>query len=552
MDTLARLESIPLFADLAPDDLARLAQIAIRRTYSKDELLCREDEFGETLYIIDHGEAVLRQTDSRGLERPIAVLKAGEYFGDEALLLGTVYGSSLQAITPLEAICIHKTEFDQLRQERPQIEKQLRMAPLIREQLRTRALPGQEEGEVWLLRRKRHWVALVQSLILPFVIALLSSIVALSLHLLDFEISLPLAILFIAIIPLVMVVWFVLDWWNDFYLVTTQRVLHREKVILLYETWDEAPLERIQQTNILRSALGNIFGFGTLEILTASAQGKMVWTYLRDPEGMRKVIQQQVKSLQYKSQQTAREEIRQRLLQQAGKPAEQQEAPPAAPAPEEMGKKPGLLARLRPSRPLLRLRYEQAGEIVWRKHWLFLLKRIYLALPAFLLLSAAIIFVSVSDWVGAYRLPIFLASLVLWIVSFFWLWWEWEDWRNDIYILTDSKIIDVEKKPLFFAMERREATLDKIQNVALRMPGLLPNILNYGDVLIETAGPTGAFTFNGVSHPAEVRHEIFRRIEEYKAAQQRRDREQRKAELSTWFQVYEEINKSSGQHAAGG
>lgn len=551
MDTLARLKSIPLFASLAPEDLARVVQIATRRFYPKDTLLCHEHELGDTLYIIDSGEVLVRQEDLRGLERPTGVLKAGDAFGEDALLLGNAYGSCLQAITPVEVVCLHKSEFDLLREERPQIEKRMHIAPLIQEQLRTRALPGQDEGELWLLRRKRHWFAFVRRLSLPFFTSLLFLIVVLGLSLLEIDVGLPLAILFIGVIPLAIVVWLLMDWLNDFYLVTAQRVLHREKVILLHETWDEAPIDRIQQTNIVRSTLGNILGFGTLEILTASAQGRMAWNYLRDPEGMKAVIDQRVKSLDFGSQQTNREEVRQQLLRQTGRDTAEQEAPIAPPPSKETQRKPGLLGRLLPSRPLLRLRYVQAGQVTWRKHWLFLLRRVYLALFVFLLASGATIFTSVSASLAQYRLSLLFASLVLWIAAFFWLWWEWEDWQNDVYILTDSKIIDVEKKPLFFAAERREATLDKIQSVALRMPGLLPNIFNYGDVLIETAGPIGVFTFSGVGRPAEVRHEIFRRIEEYRAAQQRRESEQRKAELSTWFEVYDEISKSSGPPAAG-
>jgi len=551
MDTLARLKSIPLFAALAPEDLVRVARIATARFYPKGSLLCQQEEFGETLYIIGSGEAILRQTDLRGLERPTGVLKLGQSFGEDALLLGNAFGSCVQAITPVEAVCIHKSEFDLLRQEHPQIEKHLQIPPLIKEQLRTRALPGQAPDEPWLLRRKRHWFALVRHLPLPVITSFMFLIVALGLYLLGIDVGLALAILFIGVIPLAMVLWFLVDWLNDFYLVTTHRVLHREKVVLLYETWDEAPLERIQDTRIVGRALGNLLGFGTLHIQTASVRGAMTWDHLPDPKGMKTVIDQQVKYLQSRLLQTNREEVRQELLRLTGRATVEEQAPIVPPPSQGTQTKPGLLPRLLASRSLRRLGYEQADRITWRKHWVFLLRQVRFALPAFLLVNVAITVISISGRLAPYRLSLLLASSVLWIATFFWLWWEWEDWRNDLYIVTDSKIIDVEKKPLFFATETREAGLDKIQNVDSRMPGVLANILNYGDVLIETAGPTGAFTFSGVSQPAEVQREIFRRVEEYKKAQQRRERAHRKAELSTWFQVYDEL-KQPGPPPAGG
>jgi hypothetical protein len=84
-----------------------------------------------------------------------------------------------------------------------------------------------------------------------------------------------------------------------------------------------------------------------------------------------------------------------------------------------------------------------------------------------------------------------------------------------------------------------------IQNVSLRIPGPLAAILNYGDVLIETAGPTGMFTFDGVGRPEQVQREIFRRVEAYNEAQQREQSQQRTAQLSQWFQAYNDLSQNN-------
>ncbi|KPL21951.1 MAG: hypothetical protein AMJ93_08350, partial [Anaerolineae bacterium SM23_84] len=159
------------------------------------------------------------------------------------------------------------------------------------------------------------------------------------------------------------------------------------------------------------------------------------------------------------------------------------------------------------------------------------------------LVSVAFITVTLYGGLARYRLPLLLGSLVLWIAGIFWLWWQVEDWRNDVYIVTDRLIIDVEKRPLFFAEERKQATLDVIQNVSLSKRGILTSLLNYGDVLIQIAGASGTFTFEGVPQPEAVQREIFRRVEDYNDGQRRQQAKQRKAELSTWFEVYEQINK---------
>jgi hypothetical protein len=288
-------------------------------------------------------------------------------------------------------------------------------------------------------------------------------------------------------------------------------------------------------------------GFGTLELDTAGAHRPIVLDYLRDPEGMKEVILKQAGYLLSRVKQQERDEIRQALRQRTGEEVEELPTLPSFQTP----KRTGLRAWLSPGRPLWNLRYKQGNKITWRKHWIFLLRRVLPALSFFLLFSAVLLTIFLAGGLEGYRLPLFLGCLVLWLASVFWIWWEVEDWRNDEYIVTDSVIIDITRKPLFFDEARKEAPLDMIQSILLEKPGVLSALLDVGNVLIQTAGVHGTLNFAGVHHPANVQGDIFRRLEAYRAAKQRREREQRKAELSTWFQVYEET-RQSGQPPASG
>ena len=542
MDTLARLKNVRLFASLAADSLGRVAQLATRRSYRKGSLLCHQDESAETLYVIDSGEAVLRQTDLRGVERPVGYLREGDFVGDDALLLGDAYAACVQATSDVEVLHIRKQDFDRLLEEHPQIRKQLTLGRLVRERLHAATFPWQGEDEPSLLLRRKHWLAFVRTLPIPLLTFLTLSAATWLLRRFGVAISSPLAVLLVGALPAAMILWLLVDWRNDFYLVTARRVVHEEKVILIHETWDEVPLNKIQNINITRGFMGNLLGFGTMHIQTASTRATMVLDYVPDPEGMQEVIFKGAGYLRSRTEQEEREGIRQELLRHTEGLDTEADLYPPLPR-EQVRRKPGLLARLLSSTPLLRRGYERANQVTWRKHWVFLVKRICVALPVALLTSAAVIAISLSRRPSQYRLPILLASLVVWIAVVFWLWWEVEDWRNDVYIVTDHLIIDVEKKPLFFAEERRQATLDMIQNVSLRKRGFLTSVLNYGDVLIETAGAAGTFTFSGVNRPAAVQREIFRRVESYNDALHRRERDKRKSELSTWFQVYHQVNQ---------
>jgi len=542
MDTLMRLKNVSLFASLTPANLARVAEITTRRSYAKGSFLCRRGELGNAFYVICSGEAVQHQTGLLAAEGAVTYIREGEAIGEDALLLGDVYSFSLQAATDVEALSIHKQDLDRLLRQYPQISHQLKPSRLVLERLHAPTFPWQDEDETTLLLRKRHWFAFVRNLLMPLLALLGLTIVAWLLGQVNILTSTPLTLLFIGTVPAAMALWFFLDWQNDFYLVTTKRILHEERVILIYQTWEEVLLDKVQDTTITRGFLGNMLGFGTLRIQTASLRGAMVLDCLPDPDDVQEVIYKQTS--QFGSSALRDEEIRQKLLKQiGGSETEEEPLVPPPPPQEQPQTKTGPLARFLPSR-VLRLRSKEGPQITWRKHWIFLIRRVYLPLPAVLITSALIV-LSLLDLSARYRFSLLLISFILWIVSLVWLWWQVEDWGNDLYIVTDRLIIDVEKKPLFFSEQRRQATLDMIQNVSLQKQGLLPAVLNYGDVVIQTAGATGEFTFAGVSNPMQVQREIFRRVDKYNADKQQRESERERAEMSKWFRVYHEMNQSS-------
>jgi len=537
MDTVSRLKTVPLFAALSPENLVRVAEIATRQYYSKGQLLCVQDQSKETLFVIDRGEVILRQADLQDVEKPLTVLSEGQSVGDDALILAEPCGLSVQALTDVEALAIQRQDLLALFQECPDLQPQLRIRPLLKQQLHTRSLAGQDPQEPWLLRCKRHWIALIRRLPMPVITLLILLTIAFFLHELSIVNSVWSLVPFAGLLPLAMLVWAIIDWQNDYYLVTTKRLVYQEQVLLRSHTVDEVPLIKIQSYTITRQLLGNLLGFGTLQIRTAGNRGPIVLDYLHDPEGMQAVIFKQAGHLLSRRKVEERDEIRQELQRlRLGQTAGTQ----LPDIPSNSSTEKGSHVRIAPSRPLLRLSYAQANSIVWRKHWIFLVRRLFLPLMLFLLLSGTLFWALTAPGLPS-QVGLVLAALLLWFAALFWVWWEWTDWRNDEYIVTDDSIVDIEKKPLFFSEQRKKASLHMIQSVSLQKPGVLAALFNFGDVLIQTAGPEGTFDFSGVHNPIEVQREVFRRIEAYQETRQRRERARKRAELATWFQVHDEL-----------
>jgi uncharacterized membrane protein YdbT with pleckstrin-like domain len=182
------------------------------------------------------------------------------------------------------------------------------------------------------------------------------------------------------------------------------------------------------------------------------------------------------------------------------------------------------------------------GQVTWRKHWIRLLAKIWApVLTVLLLLAAFSLFLSV---IPGEPFLVDLFFLLLLLPALGWLWWQWVDWGNDRYIVTGDRIIDTDKLPLGFRYQRTEATFDRIQNVSFEIPNPIATILNYGTVLIYTAGAEGRLDFLYVRNPSGVQREIFRRIATFEEAQLQERRADQSAELPQWFSVYDETYRS--------
>ena len=114
------LRGIPLFADLSPGDLERLALIAEEQGYDDGEAIAREGELGDAMHIVSEG--VIRVVSgSVGGERVIARRTAGEVVGEMSIITRNPRIASLIAEGPVRTIRIGHREFESMVRERPDL-----------------------------------------------------------------------------------------------------------------------------------------------------------------------------------------------------------------------------------------------------------------------------------------------------------------------------------------------------------------------------------------------------------------------------------------------
>jgi uncharacterized membrane protein YdbT with pleckstrin-like domain len=118
-----------------------------------------------------------------------------------------------------------------------------------------------------------------------------------------------------------------------------------------------------------------------------------------------------------------------------------------------------------------------------------------------------------------------------------WLYQYW-DWRNDRYIVTDDQLIDLYKRPLG-QEQRRSAPIKNIQTVEFERSGLISLILNFGTVFIRVGDTT--LTFDYVYNPSKAQQDIFERYQQFNQKQKIREKEALRDEVAEWIEIYHEV-----------
>jgi CRP-like cAMP-binding protein len=117
----AALASVPLFRDLADDDLATLAAGLRTRRYRRGEVIFHQGDPGDALHIILTGRVKISSPSETGVEAILTTLRPGEFFGSLALLDGEPRSASAIAIEPTETLPLPRDRFRQLLNDRPDV-----------------------------------------------------------------------------------------------------------------------------------------------------------------------------------------------------------------------------------------------------------------------------------------------------------------------------------------------------------------------------------------------------------------------------------------------
>ena len=118
IDTMLLLRRVPLFAQLDPEDLQRIARTCSERTYQAGEVLMQEGEIGSELLVLIEGSVrVVRRADDG--ERLLRTYAAGDHFGELAVLREAPRAATVVADDDIRALVIDGESLKAILRERP-------------------------------------------------------------------------------------------------------------------------------------------------------------------------------------------------------------------------------------------------------------------------------------------------------------------------------------------------------------------------------------------------------------------------------------------------
>ncbi len=538
------LRNVSIFDDLSDD---QLVEVSARFTELKLEpwqplFSGREPE--EDFYIILAGKILISDGLEEGDQRK---LSPGDFFIEEQMLYGQPANAYITTDEPTELLHLETGEFYRLLSQFPQIKPWFSRSPESQWLVRTRKFDWVGEEEVITYVARKHEAIFLFSLIGPVVFFLAASAIILVVSAADISNTIwttgAVCSLGLAFIAILWGLWNWIDWGNDYYIVTDQRVVWVEKVIWLYESRDEAPLTTILAVNTTSSFLGRLMHYGSVIIKTFT--GEITFRNLRDPHRMVEFIDEYRERIERGSERREKRKIDKAIRQRLGLAGEDEPesveevelkvSSDAAPGEKQSTWRDNFSN-------IFTMRFEQGNVITYRKYWPTLFGKIWL--PTFLIFVVllGIGFLANAFWsdqVTAQLAEILLALSIALIIFVLVPWWfyRYVDWRNDIYQITDKYIIDIERKPLGTEV-KKAAPVENILSLEHERVGLLGYMLNYGLVTINV-GET-QFVFRNVHDPARVQQDIFNRIYTLRRQKEKAEAGQQRKRFVDVIEVYHE------------
>ena len=503
-----------LFKYLSDEEIGQILPLFSPINLEKGEILYRSGFPGRNFFLVVSGQILIEDEK----QHP-KVIRAKGHFGEKALYRDGLRSDTAQAVDSSTILAVNKRGFFAILSAYPSIKTALSAMKMSVDILQKNEFPWVHEDETIRFVDRKHMNVFYSQLIFPIIFLILTGIGAILLRL-NLAIFLPITILIFGLWS----AWLWLDWRNDFYLVTSERAAWVEKVIWLHDQRREVPLQSILSVNISTNQIQRLFGYG--DVIVRTYTGNIPMRNTAHPEVLLDLIAEMQSIAKSRALQTDKADLNETIRNRLGFNVEQSTLETESEFIDlDMDGGPQITETITPLQEFLNLfrsRYELNGVINYRKHifilfrdswWLWILF-IGLVIAYFARMVGLLTYPSLTVIAGI--LGVDLAALA----------YVFADWANDRFQITDTHIIDLDRKP-FGRETKRSALLENVLSLDYKRENIIQRLFDYGTVAINVGDIQ--LDFDYVAQPISVQNEIFERynsaikLKELNESQQRRD-----------------------------
>jgi len=132
-DRLAALRGVEILQCLTDEEARQLAPLMKRTSFTAGEIILRQGDKGDSLYILKRGRVRILLANQSGLSEQVACLNPGDFFGEMSLLTGEARTATALALDEVDCYSLAKADMQALFANRPQLADEISMVLTQRE-----------------------------------------------------------------------------------------------------------------------------------------------------------------------------------------------------------------------------------------------------------------------------------------------------------------------------------------------------------------------------------------------------------------------------------
>jgi CRP-like cAMP-binding protein/uncharacterized membrane protein YdbT with pleckstrin-like domain len=166
-----------------------------------------------------------------------------------------------------------------------------------------------------------------------------------------------------------------------------------------------------------------------------------------------------------------------------------------------------------------------------RRHWWAvagaMVRAVLLIILSWVLCAILVSFLPSASALMLIPLPI-SALLLLYLA------YHYAEWRNDRLLITDRRVVNIQKNLLTFALKRNELPLAGVHEVNVTLPSdVVGRMMGYGTITIKTSGDVNNLRIEEIPEPQNIQKMIFNSAKAFRDSRAREQQDENRNAIRT-------------------